>query len=435
MKNVIKMSLATAMMMSVGSVSAQADDGIKIFDDIKFKGELRPRYQLTDNDATASSKGSTFTNRTNLNISAKLLEVDGLKATVELNSVNDFNTLDQNDKDLAGEADVAKMSQAKIEYGVSGANLTVGRSTTNLDNQRFIGSVGWKQNFQTLDLVSAAYNKDSLSLFAAYVYGVNAIGDDGNGEQGIYYGINRTTDAIVAGGGTASGATSTALVNASYKAMDELTLTAYSYMIGSVSDTYGLALTGKAKAGDIGITYRAEYATQTDATLEVKSYGKAERESDYYNLDLGVNMSGILAGVNYEVLGAGKDGGLNGSAAGFQTPFATKHKFNGWADMFLVTPTTGLVDANLMVGYTAKDFGVAKVIYHTFEADRGSTDYGDEIDLIYINKVPGLVGVTGMLKAAFYSGESEAAGFGLNGSNLDKDMTKFWAMLDYKFSI
>lgn len=435
MKNVIKMSLAAAVMMSVGTVSAQAaDDGINVLSDIKFKGELRPRYQLTDNDATTDSKGSTFTNRTNLNLSAKLLEVDGLKATIELNAVNDFNTLDQNDKDLAGEADVSKMSQAKIEYSVSGANLTVGRSTTNLDNQRFIGSVGWKQNFQTLDLVSAAYKNDSLSLFAAYVYGVNAIGDDGNGEQGIYYGIDGT-GGIVAGGGTASGATSTALVNASFKASDALKLTAYSYMVGSVSDTYGIALTGKTKAGDIGLTYRAEYAMQTDASLEVKNYGKADRDSDYLNLDFGLNMSGILAGINYEVLSAGKDGGLNGSDHGFQTPFATKHKFNGWADMFLVTPKAGLVDANVMLGYKSKDFGVAKVIYHAFEADRGNTDYGTELDLLYKNKIPGFNGVTGMLKAAFYSGETEANGFGLNNSNLDKDMTKVWAMLDYKFSI
>ncbi len=433
MKNVIKMSLATAIMMSVGTVSAQAaDEGINVLSDVKFQGELRPRYQFTDNDATTNSSGSTFTNRTNLNISGKLLEVDGLKATVELNAVNDFNTLDQNNKDLAAEADVAKMSQAKLEYGVNGANLTVGRSTTNLDNQRFIGSVGWKQNFQTLDLVSAAYKNESLNLFAAYVYGVNDIGDDGNGEQGIYYGINEGTGAIIAGGGTDSGATNTALLNGSYKLMDELKVTAYSYMVGSVSDTYGIALTGDTKAGDIGISYRAEYAMQADASLEVKDYGKADRDSEYYNLDLGLNFDGILAGINYEVLGAGKEGGLNGETAGFQTPFATKHKFNGWADKFLVTPTAGLVDTNVMLGYKAKDFGVAKVIYHTFEADRGSTDYGDELDLIYINKIPGFNGITGMLKAAFYSGESEAVGF---GSDLEKDTTKFWAMLDYKFSI
>ncbi len=421
------MSLATAMMMSVGSVTAQAE-GIKVFDDIKFNGELRPRYQMTDYDATTASKGHTFTNRTNLNFSAKLLEVDGLKATVELNSVNDFNTLDQHDKDLAGEKDVAKMTQAKIEYSTSGANLTVGRSTTNLDNQRFIGSVGWKQNFQTLDLVSVGYTNDGLDLFAAYVYGINAIGDDGNGEQGIYYGINEGTGAIIAAGGTDSGETNSAIINASFKVMDPLKVTAYAYMLGSISDTYGVALTGTTKIEDLGINYRAEYAMQTDASLETKNYGKADRDSSYVNLELGLNFKGILAGLNYEVLGEGNAGGLNGKAAAFQTPLATKHKFNGWADLFLITPDAGLVDTNVMLGYNAKEYGVAKAIYHTFDTDRGSLNYGDELDLIYTNKVPGLAGVNGMIKAAFYDGGDTAAG-------KDKDVSKIWLMMDYKFSI
>ena len=94
MKNVIKMSLATAMMISVGTVSAQAD-GMNVLSDVKFKGELRPRYEYVDSDASTQDAGNIFTNRTNLNFEAKLLEVDGLKATLELNSVNDFNSLDQ----------------------------------------------------------------------------------------------------------------------------------------------------------------------------------------------------------------------------------------------------------------------------------------------------------------------------------------------------
>ncbi len=423
MKNVMKMSLAAAVMMSVGTVSAQAEDGLSIFDDIKFKGELRPRYQFTDHAGTAASSGSTFTNRTNLNFSAKLLEVDGLTGTIELNSVNDFNTLDQHGKDLAAEKELAKMTQAKVQYSTGATSFTVGRSTTNLDNQRFIGSVGWKQSFQTLDLASVSYKDAGLSVFGAYVYGVNAIGDDGNGEQGIYYGINRTTDAIIAAGGTGSGATTSALVNASYKVADALTVTAYSYMLGSISDTYGVALTGKTKAGDVGITYRAEYAMQTDASLEMKSFGKADRDSEYYNIDLGVNLSGILAGVNYEVLGAGETGGLNGSNAGFQTPLATKHKFNGWADKFLITPTTGLVDANLMVGYKSKEFGVAKAIYHDYTSDAGSLDYGTELNLIYKRTIPGVKGLTGMLKYADYSAD-----------DFSTDTQKAWVMLDYKFS-
>ncbi|MFV4641100.1 hypothetical protein ACNJUF_21330, partial [Mycobacterium tuberculosis] len=44
---------------------------------------------------------------------------------------------------------------------------------------------------------------------------------------------------------------------------------------------------------------------------------------------------GVTAG--YEKLGG--DG-----VHAFQTPMATLHKFNGWADLFLVTPAGGLQD-------------------------------------------------------------------------------------------
>ena len=420
MKNTMKMSLAAALLMSVGTVSAQAEDGVNVLSDVKFSGELRPRYEYTDVDNGVDA-GHSITNRTNLNIKAKLLEVDGLTATIELNSVNDFNSLDKKTSQNAAEADEAKMTQANVAYASGSTTAVVGRKTVNLDNQRFIGSVGWKQNFQTLDLASAAYKNDSLSVLAAYVYGVNAIADNGNGQPNIYYGI-RANGTIIPAGGTGSGATNTALLNASYKVMDELKVTAYSYMIGSVSDTYGLALTGKVKAGDIGVSYRAEYATQADATLEVKDFGKGQNDSSYYNIDVSANMSGILAGVNYEVLGDDENGGA------FQTPMATKHKFNGFADQFLITPGAGLQDLNLMVGYKAKGFGVAKAIYHTYDSDAGSVNYGSELDLLYKNKITAFKGVTGLLKGAFYSGGDAAGGKAT-------DVTKVWAMLDYKFSI
>ena len=416
MKNVIKMSLAAAILAGTGAVSAQAE-GLNILSDVKLKGELRPRYQFTDSDASTDSAGSTFTNRTNLSVSAGLLEVEGLQATIELNAVNDFDTLDQQTHQTAAEKDVAKMSQAKITYTTGGLTAIVGRNTTNLDNQRFIGSVGWKQNFQTLDLAGVVYGDDMFNFTGVYVYGVNAIGDDGNGNEGIIY-----------GGGTSSGETESVVLNGSAKVMDALKVTAYAYMLGSHSDTYGVALTGKPKLGDgLTLNYRAEYATFTDATLETKNAGKPDRDADYYNLELGMNMSGILAGINYEVLGEGKEGAVGAEAAGFQTALATKHKFNGWADMFLVTPDAGLVDANIMVGYKAKAFGVAKAIYHDFESDRGGNSYGQELDLIYKNKIPGLSNVNGMIKAAFFSEDDGIGGY--------EDMTKVWLMADYKFSI
>ena len=412
MKNTIKMSLATALVMSVGTVSVQAEDGMSVLSDLKFSGELRPRYEYLDSDASALDAGHSFTNRTNLNIQGKLLEVDGLNATIELNSVNDFSTLDQQTSQTAGEAAVAKVTQANVSYTSGDTTGIIGRKTVNLDNQRFVGSVGWKQNFQTLDLAAVAYNQDKLSVLAAYIYGVNAIADAGNGTAGPIY-----------GGGTTSGETTSVAVNAAYAVSDAIKVTGYTYLLGSHSDTYGLALTGGIPVADgVKLNYRAEYAMMTDATLETKNAGKPVNDSTYINLDVNTNLNGILVGLNYEILGDDTNGGA------FQTPLATKHKFNGFADQFLVTPGAGLQDMNLMVGYKAKGFGVAKAIYHTFDADTGSVNYGSELDLLYKNKITAFKGVTGLLKGAFYSGGDAAGGKAT-------DVTKVWAMLDYKFSL
>ena len=57
-----------------------------------------------------------------------------------------------------------------------------------------------------------------------------------------------------------------------------------------------------------------------------------------------------------------------------QTPLATLHKFNGWADLFLTTPNTGLQD--LYLGAAYKFDGVkllpglnAAVTWHKFDSD------------------------------------------------------------------
>ena len=417
-KLMMSMVAAPLIMSSMVSVASAADDGFNILSDVKFKGEVRPRYEFKDNSGSALDAGNSFTNRTNLNIQGTLLEVDGLNATLELNAVNDLNTLDNVGQQTAGEADVAKMSQANIAYTVSGVTGIVGRKTVNLDNQRFIGSVGWKQNFQTLDLAAVAYGNDNLSVLLAYVYGVNAIGDSGYGTKGqVYNGV------------TASGGTSSVALNVSYKIADPIKLTAYGYLLGSVSDTYGISATGDVKLDDsMKLDYRAEFAVQKDSSLEYDNLGPKSTNVDanYYNLDVGANLSGILLGANYEVLGAGNDTAVNGS---FQTPLATKHKFNGWADQFLKTPAGGLQDLNLRAGYKAKDFGKVLAVYHMFSTDEemaGKSDLGSEFDAVYVNKIPGVSGLTGMVKAAFYSGGDVAT--------YTDDQTMAWLMLDYKFA-
>ena len=437
MRKLILSLAATPLILGSIAVSAQAaddvavkaDSGFDIFSDVKFKAELRPRYEYTDHAAnTAQDPGHTLTNRTNLNLTGTLLEVDGLVGTIEVNSVNDFNTLDQQTHQRAAEADVAKMTQANIAYTTSGVTGIVGRKTVNLDNQRFIGSVGWKQNFQTLDLAAVAYGAGDFNILAAYVYGVNAIADDGFGTRNMVY-----------TGGITSGSTTSAAINASYKIADPIKLTGYAYLLGSYSDTYGLAATGKMGMGDsTKLTYRAEFAMQTDATLEEVSgvSGDTSLRTDaiYYNVDIGANISGILLGFNYEVLG-GDDDLTDGRTGKFDTPLATKHKFNGWADQFLATPTTGLVDLNVRAGYKFATAGKIIGFYHMFSADQDGAPggvaagdaYGSEFDIAYSTKLPGVNNVGLLVKAALYMDDTG------NAVTAD-DTTLAWVQLDYKFS-
>ena len=51
MRKLYKSSLAAAILMSLGNFAVYAgDDGTPIMDNIKVKGELRPRYEMVDDD-------------------------------------------------------------------------------------------------------------------------------------------------------------------------------------------------------------------------------------------------------------------------------------------------------------------------------------------------------------------------------------------------
>jgi hypothetical protein len=76
--------------------------------------------------------------------------------------------------------------------------------------------------------------------------------------------------------------------------------------------------------------------------------------------------------------------GGNGMRA-FQTPTATLHAFQGWADKFLTTPGGGIEDLYVRLDYTVAGLGPIDGlkltgVYHHFDAEQGSTHYGDEID-------------------------------------------------------
>ncbi len=410
MKKVTMSAVAlTAIFGSMSSLSAaDAQSGVGIFNDAKFSGEIRPRYEYADVDNDVDA-GNAFTARTHLKAKANLLGVDGLSTTIGIQSVNNFGSNSYNSTDNKAvqydkivDPQFAMLSEASLDYSVGKTTMHAGRSKVNLDNQRFIGTVGWRQNERSYDTVYVANSDvEDLTLLAAYVYGY----------QGVK--ANNTAD------------TSSILLNAKYKIMDELTVTAYDYMLASIHDTMGVALTGNIDAG-IKLSYRAEYAMQQDATMKYQDVNTTA-DATYMNFDLGANISGILIGGNYEVL-SGSDS--NGKTK-FTTPLGTNHKFNGWADMFLSTPNGGLADLNARLGYKTKGFGKLLGVYHMFSADTAmatssgtGNDLGSEIDVVYVNAIPGVKNLKGLVKFASYS-KGEVEGYA------NKQVA--WLQLDYKF--
>ncbi len=413
MRHLFRTSLATAILMSFAPVSAYASaDGISVMDNIKVKGELRPRYEMVDED-NAKSNANALTNRLVIGVNADLFGTKWLSGYAEMTDVhaanNNYNSTDNGQTGISVVADPGqtRLTQSYLDFNFGKTVFRAGRQIVNLDNLRYIGSVNWRQMPQSFDAYAVIDNSiDKLNILAAYVTQVNTVkASSSNSFQ-----------------------TSTVLLNAKYKASKAINVTGYGYLIGSLHDTYGLALTGKTGMSGTKLSYRLEYAMQTDATMETASLGKPNADADYMNLKVDANMSGLLLGAMYEVL-SGTDG--TGSKTTFTTPLATLHGQNGWADNFLATPMEGLVDMNVTLGYKAKGFGLAKVIYHDYSSDVGSINYGSEFDLLYKNSVPGVKNLNGMVKAALYSGgDSVAAG---NYTKQATDKTVFWVMLDYKF--
>ncbi len=420
MKKIVLLSaVASTIIMAGGDITPmehteekqlpKMEQPYTFFNNVAAKGEIRTRYASVNTDNTVGD-ANALTNRLMLGVSADLFRIDGLSAYFEaMNVIGSGDYWDLSNSDIGDQGifnvvadpNQTRITQAYVDYTFGKTLLRAGRQGVNLDNQRFVGTVNWRQMPQTYDAVSLIDNSiENLSLLASYIWQVNTIFD---------------SDTVKPVGDSFD--TSSVLLHANYKVLDALSVTGYAYMLEDIHDTYGIAATGKFGLGqNMGLSYRAEYAIQSDPSFENTTTNKTA-DAEYYNIEATLNMSGFLLGAKYEVLGAGNDGN-----AAFSTPLSTLHAHNGWADIFLGTPADGLVDLNAMIGYKSKGFGVAKIIYHDFSSDTGSINYGTEIDAIYKNNISAVKGLSAMLKAAYYSADTYSV-----------DTTKYWVMVDYKF--
>jgi len=271
----------------------------------------------------------------------------------------------------------AEVDQAYIEsHHIPGVVLTGGRYRENLDNLRYVGSVAWRQNDQTFDGAKATITAvPGVTGFYGYIGNVNRIFSDrspvGNLGSNVHL-FHVKSDPLPIG----------TLVGYTYL-MDFFDVDTFPCMstpgIPCSNASYGGFLKGTQPLGH-GLTfnYRLEYARQTDYGNQTLDYGV-----NYVRVAPGLSWGGFTTTLIYELLGS--DDGV----AAFQTPLATGHIFNGFADVFLVTPATGLQDYYVDVRYKAPKtggrFGFLSGMlmigqYHEFRSDVGNINYGSEFD-------------------------------------------------------
>ncbi|WP_299773568.1 alginate export family protein [uncultured Pseudoteredinibacter sp.] len=351
---------------------------------------FRLRHELVDQDGLSEdAKANTVRTRvswqsgTSSNISAKI-EFDDVRSIGDdnYNSTSNGNT----QYPVIADPEGSEINQAFIQYKDKLFSAILGRQGIKLDDQRFVGTVGWRQNEQTYDALRLKYLGDSKQFDYSYIDNVNRIfGPDGD---------------------KANLKAQSHLFNAKFTLTENQQLALFNYYLdfdlsaALSNNSYGLRYAGKHKS----LSITASYAQQTDASSNPTSYS-----ADYWMLEASGKTGIVKWKIGQETLGSD-----NGKKA-FTTPLATLHKFQGFADKFLGTPNNGVEDRCMGFGSKLSDIAI-NVSYHQLTSEYGNDSLGDEWNAsaaYTFNKH-----FNGLLKYADYNSDSHAT-----------DTRKLWLQL------
>lgn len=393
----------------------------------KLLFEARARYETVDQTKTAvlRDEAEAFTLRTRFGW--ETADWRGFKALVEFEDVRQLgaehyqvqvpgaatppiNGADKARYPIINDPEVTELNRLQLAWNPSASlQVIAGRQRILLEDQRFVGNVGWRQDEQTFDAlrVDAAHGRWKATY--AYLAKVNRI-----------LGEERDWDS------------DSHILNVTYSFAEQLRITGFAYALdfgnspANNSMTWGAKASGKAWVGLFQVAYNGTYANQSDYNNGAPSF-----DLDYYSADVAGTFDIYTAKLTYEVLEG------NG-VRGFITPLATTHAFNGWADAW-VSPggnksfADGLEDLNAQIvvrprwkwPYLYNIEVTAR--YHDFNDQRTGADLASEVDLqITAAITPKL---TGLIKYADFDRETTVPAGTLAPP---ASRSKLWFSLEYK---
>lgn len=415
MKRTVVILLAAASQLHAGSPAPEITLETKPEPWIKPLIDIRARYEYADVDGKDPSNALTFRERLGLKTKAWY----GFSALVEGEFTevagSDYNA---NAGPLAYPYDRAnsaipdprnaEINQALLQYEGFDTTVKVGRQRLIYDNAAFIGNVGWRQNEQTFDAASLS-NKSitGLTLNYAYLNQVNRI-------YGAEADSPLTTKPLF--DNVQDIAANVNLFNASYTGIKGVTLGSYAYLMDFRdkpnwnNNTFGIS----AKGDVLGLMLYGELAWQDHAGFNSND----QAWYAHFNATKNFGTQTLVVGVEQ----------LN---AGFKTPLATVHIFNGYADAF----ANGRIEGNhngltdVYVSHTLPIFWGIKWtnVLHAYGDDTISTGYGWEYDSVLVKKFD--EHFTALAKLSVFESEGDA----FVGSAALPTTTRASMELDYTF--
>ncbi|MCK9189440.1 alginate export family protein [Acidithiobacillus sp.] len=362
---------AIAALFALLASTAHADTLTDAISGGQVNLDFRPRYEFMSQ--ADKNNANAFTVQTLLGLASK--PIAGISADLQFINVagivNHYNSL-RNRKAayaLIPDPEETNVNQAYLQYaGIPALRLRAGRQEINLDDERFVGAVGFRQTPQSFDAVSVQGTAlPDLTFYGAYIWRIKNILNENVPSRIFLSEVSWTPSPLLHA--------QTFGYGYGNQAHSVIPGAAACFLAGNAqacnSTTLGVRVQGAISLGDaLHLPYDLSYAKQLPY-----DGGSAVVNAQYYHVGAGLALPEFWLHTDYMVMGTNSQGNY-----GFQTPLATKHAFNGWAEVFLTTPPEGLRSLYFTLGGELMGTQLA-AIYYDFQADREGAQYGHELDL------------------------------------------------------